>query len=133
MDSYSVERGYGLLSDGVSRIPFRAEDFIMSQKGDPPPIVGEEVEVGLVRNGKAEQIKRVSPPIIKRGVVESYDSRKRWGFVREFGSNGRRLFLHGSEITEGWVPIKGTVVEFYEGRRLGKPRACQVSNSRKTG
>ena len=126
VEFYSVERGYGFLSDGVSRFYFRAEDFLLESQDDPPPITGEPVEVEDTKEGKARGIRRKSQPVVRHGVVESFDPQKGWGFIREFESNGKRLFLHRSEMQQNWMPIKGTAVEYYEGQSRERPRACHI-------
>lgn len=98
----------------------------------PPPILGEMVEVAF-RGGsntdkskapRAQRVVRMTPPTGLKGVVESFDPRKGYGFVR--GSDGVTYYLHRSEIIDQHLPHEGSSVMFFAGSRLGKPRAVHI-------
>lgn len=96
----------------------------------PPPILGETVEVtfqGGPANGKAPRAQRVVraiAPVHLTGLVESFDPRRGYGFVR--GDDGITYYLHRSEIIDQHMPHEGSSVSFFAGSRLGKPRAVHV-------
>lgn len=45
-----------------------------------------------------------------QGVIEMYNPRKQWGFVRE--NNGAKWFFHRDNCTPGFQPRLGLTVEF---------------------
>ena len=96
----------------------------------PPPILGEPVtvsgELGLPdeKAARAEKVVRDKSPRMLAGVVASFDSSRRYGFVT--GSDGVDYHLHDSEVIDGRLPLKGMSVVFYPGLRQGRPRACHV-------
>lgn len=93
---------------------------------DTPPIVGEEVsaEYDLERK-KAKKVRRTTPPKKLEGVVESFDQKNGWGFLR--GDDRVSYYLHRSEVLGGTVPVRGDRAAFYAGHKKGRPRACYVS------
>lgn len=97
----------------------------------PSPIVGELVKVEILdreakddKAPKAQRVTRLDAPLLIRGTVESFDVLHGYGFVR--GGDGVSYHLHKSEILDGHVPNKGSVVMFFAGFRQGRPRACHV-------
>lgn len=122
VDFYSTNEGYGFLVGEKGRVYFRGEDFFRDNEKDPMPISGEEVEI------KEGVIRRTKTPQPKIGVVESFDSQKGWGFIREYGKS-EKVFLHRSEMIGTWVPIKGKRVKYYVGSKDSKPRACYIERS----
>ena len=52
--------------------------------------------------------------MIYRGIVVSYDQRKRWGFIQ--GSSGE-IFFHWANCVSGFQPELGANVEY----EIGKP------------
>jgi cold shock CspA family protein len=101
----------------------------------PPPIIGEEVDVEWNVtgdfNGKAPKAKRVHRtvnPIPSFGVVEDFNERQGYGFIRT--ADGRSHYLHRSEMTDGRLPMPGLEVTFFEGFRRGRTRACYVALSK---
>lgn len=96
----------------------------------PPPILGELVEVdvdfdkGGGRAPRASKVRRVNPPKIGYGKVETFDPVRGFGFVQD--NHGVSYHLHKSEILDGRIPLTGQRVTFYAGVRQGKPRACHV-------
>jgi len=98
----------------------------------PPPIVGEEVDVEFDPSGrhngvapKARNIYRLREPTPSYGVVEDFNERRGYGFIRT--SDGRSHYLHRSEMTDGRLPMPGMEVLFFEGFRRGRTRACYVT------
>jgi len=96
----------------------------------PPPILGEwvvvESEVGTP-GGKAPRAERVVREAVPRmivGVVESFDTQRRYGFVK--GDDDVSYHLHESEVTDGRLPVAGRQVVFFAGQREDRPRACHV-------
>ena len=129
VDFYLEEKGYGFIEDeSGKRYFFRGEHFFRRGPDYPMPVSGEVVSVGKVedRDGGssvAKEIKRSSTIEETSGVVESFDPKKGWGFIREYG-NQTKVYLHVSDTPEGWIPIKGSRVKFYKGWKKGRPRAC---------
>lgn len=125
---FSPEGLYGFcLSQEGEEVFFHAQDFHRSTPGEPPPILGEEVEVGsLIMNqgnrAKASLVKRPRPPELLSGLLRSFDSRRGWGFVEL--EDTRNVFLHMSDRAEDWMPVIGTRISFYLGVKNGKTRAC---------
>jgi len=96
----------------------------------PPPILGEPVDVESVvgepggKAPRADRVTRIITPRMIIGIVESFDTQRRYGFV--MGSDNTSYHLHESEILDGRLPIAGRQVVFYPGIREGRPRACHV-------
>jgi len=96
----------------------------------PPPILGEWVDVeseATSADGKApraDRVERRQPARMVVGVVESFDSQRRYGFV--MGNDQVSYHLHESEITDGRMPLTGGQIVFFSGFRGGRPRACHV-------
>lgn len=137
VDFYSTESGYGFLSEGQTRLYFRGEDFLRVETWEPMPITGEEVIIERVEprekgSDVARGVRRISTPIQRVGIVESFDNTKGWGFLKS-GLDGSKVFLHRSEMEGDWVPIKGSAVKFYEGFKGSRPRACYVSKMEGSG
>ena len=133
VDLYSMVNGYGFCqpvddAEADTRVYFRVEDFVRLDPNEPLPITGELVEVPDVISGgrspRASSVQRVSSPKRLQGTVKSFDSVKGWGFI-ERGPD--LFFLHRSDLVETFTPVIGTTVEFYAGRKKGRPRACYVS------
>lgn len=131
---YLPEKLYGFVSDDDGHeIFFHLGAF---HPGDstydtpPPPILGEPVEVEIDENsqdGKAPRAKRVirlTQPEKIKGVVESFDPARGYGFIT--GEDGVSYHLHMSEVLDGKLPLHQRKVTFYKGTRMGKPRACFV-------
>lgn len=99
---------------------------------DPvPPLPGEwvDVEVDLDkasenRAPRATKVQRLTPPARLAGVVENFNHKAGYGFVR---SGGESFFLHKSEIRDGKTPVVGDSVNFFVGKKSGNSRACYVS------
>jgi len=99
----------------------------------PPPLIGEEVEVeydpddsseGTSRAPKARTVTRLQEPVASLGVVEEFSEKRGYGFIAT--DDGRTHYLHRSEMVDGSLPMTGMAVEFFEGFRQGRPRACFV-------
>ena len=105
---------------------FHATAFHRIKPGGPGPVLGELVEVGERTSSKAgprtNRVSRRTEPVLLTGTIKSYDSQKGWGFV-EFG-DGQLAFLHSSDLSEGWLPVIGTGVQFYPGSKRERSRAC---------
>lgn len=131
VDFYLEEKGYGFVEDeSGKRYFFRGEHFFRRGPDSPMPVSGEVVSVGHTEDREggspvAKEIKRSSPVVLVSGVVESFDPAKGWGFIREYG-NQTKVYLHVSDLSEGWIPIKGSRVKFYKGWKKSRPRACYV-------
>lgn len=141
VNKYIPEKLYGFCSDleGKYQVFFHLGAFQPGAIADPtvpppPPILGEEVEVdidpevlanSLDRAPKATSVRRLVSPLFVEGRVDTFDAHRGFGFVR--GSNGVSYHLHKSEVTNNRIPMTGQRVQFYAGRRMGKPRACHVN------
>ncbi len=96
----------------------------------PPPILGEWVQVESAagtpggRAPRADLVVREVTPRMIVGVVESFDTQRRYGFV--MGSDQISYHLHESEVIDGRLPIAGRKIVFFPGQREGRPRACHV-------
>ena len=125
---YTRSRGYGFCaaSSEDAQVYFHADVFHRTMPQEPPPIVGEAVQVEVSSNPdrpKAIRVLRAAPPSRLVGEVKSFDPGKGWGFIQhESGS----YFLHRSEMEGIWVPVRGSRVSFYPGMKDGQPRACHV-------
>ncbi len=107
---------------------FKWGDF----RTNPPPIVGEEVDVDYEVDGphhgqapKARAVFRINDPRASYGVVEEFHEAQGYGFIRT--DDGRSHYLHRSEMTDGSLPLAGMEVTFFEGFRRGRLRACYVT------
>jgi cold shock CspA family protein len=126
---FSPTRLYGFCAspDG-KELAFHASAFHRLKPGGPGPISGEPVEVGEIRQGDkgpfVDRVSRLVEPVRNVGTIKSYDATKGWGFVQSGG--GDPIFLHSSDLNEPWLPVIGTHVQFYEGRKRGRKRACWV-------
>ena len=97
----------------------------------PPPILGESVLVESdaghpeKKAPRAQRVERLVTPQMIVGVVELFDTQRRYGFVK--GSDQVSYHLHESEIVDGRLPIVShQQVVFFPGEREGRPRACHV-------
>ena len=97
----------------------------------PPPILGEpvkvEVEIDPENTSKAPRatkVLRIQTPMTLRGLVETFDATRGYGFIK--GDDGTSYHLHKSELLDGRIPRTGQLVMFYAGIRLDKPRACHI-------
>lgn len=104
---------------------------IHSDDPPPPPILGEEVDVTLPeilapdgRAPRALRVQRLTTAVLLSGVVEAFNPRQGYGFVR--GADGLSYHLHHSEMASGHIPQVGDTVDFYGGVRMERPRACHV-------
>lgn len=128
VEVYSPSGGYGFCVGKSRRVYFAADAFVRPT-ADPPPIAGERVEVHGIRTSsdpakadKARQVVRLDPPMKVTGQVRSFDHRAGWGFAES--SDGKRYFLHRSDMVQPWLPAAGDRVEFFAGVRNNRPRAC---------
>jgi cold shock CspA family protein len=140
---YVPDRMYGFCEDDEGgRVFFHLEAFAGGLPDGlgrpPPPILGEEVVAeylpGELPDGKAPKALRVTrsnaPPFV-RGVVESFNPERGWGFAR--GEDNTSYYLHRSEIEHRRIPVLGQEVRFYAGFQRGRPRACHVQVGRIVG
>jgi len=129
---YFPDRLYGFLrqADG-SEAFFHLGDFDVGAVGDPPPVIGEEVEAQIEPNEsgnrapKALKVSRLRLPALIQGKVESFSEKKGWGFA--LSDEGESYYLHRSEVLAGKLPTVGQRVRFYGGFKNGRPRACYVT------
>ena len=126
---FSPTRHYGFCASSEGKeLAFHASAFHRLKPGGPGPIPGESVEVGEIRQGDkgpyVDRVSRLVEPVIHVGTIKSYDAKKGWGFVQSGG--GDPIFLHSSDLNEPWMPVIGTNVQFYEGRKRDRKRACWV-------
>jgi cold shock CspA family protein len=134
---------YGFAEAGKERVFFHLEAFAAgnwpSIDLSPPPILGEEVLVDYDLGGvraedkapRARRVERLGSPIAVKGVVESFNPDNGWGFA--LGDDGTSYYLHRSEVEEGRLPLPGQAVQFYQGMKRGRPRACYVRVGRLGG
>lgn len=140
IEFYHPERLYGFAEEGETRVFFHLGTFAAGRWPGlplaPPPILGEEVLVdftpspGTDRPPKAAAVNRVAAPVALRGVVESFNSKTGWGFIR---AGAESYYLHRSEVEGGRLPLPGQQVEFFCGQKRGRPRACHVRVGRLAG
>lgn len=131
VEVYSPSGGYGFcIGEDAHRAYFAADAFVRAAD-EPPPVLGEPVDVRDVRPStdpkkadKARQVVRTQTPVKVMGRVRSFDHRAGWGFVQ--GSDGTQYFLHRSDMVLPWLPSAGDGVEFYAGFKNQRPRACYV-------
>jgi cold shock CspA family protein len=128
---YLPDRLYGFCksNEGGGQVFFHASVFHRLHDTEPPPILGEpvEVQVGALVSGvapRATEVRRSVVPIQAEGKVVSFDAAQGWGFVRD--DRGQDLFLHRADILDGRLPIRGQRVRFYVGSKNDRPRACYV-------
>jgi len=139
---YSPERMYGFCATGDAKVFFHREAFHAGSWENiptaPPPIIGEEVEVECTatasdteRAPRAQVVRRLHKPVRIRGVVETFNPVKGWGFVQ--GDDGQSYYLHRSEVEGGRLPLPKQEVFFYSGHKNDRPRACYVEVGRLLG
>lgn len=132
VEVYSPSGGYGFcVGENTPRVYFAADAFARTAADEPPPVLGEPVDVREVRAStdpkkadKARQVVRTQPPVKVEGRVHSFDHRAGWGFIS--GLDGKQYFLHRSDMVQPWLPLVGDGVEFYAGFKNQRPRACYV-------
>lgn len=131
---YLPTRLYGFVEDDEGRqVFFHIRAFNWGNFAiRPPPIIGEEVDVDYDpttrSNGsapKAHHVSRLHAPTPSHGIVEDFNERRGYGFIRT--TDGRSHYLHRSEMTDGRLPMPGMEVLFFEGFRRGRTRACYVT------
>jgi cold shock CspA family protein len=93
----------------------------------PPPILGELVDVTYKGDNtlRANRVIRIDPPRLLHGLVDSFDPKHGYGFVRG-SEDGVSYHLHQSEMIDGHFPQVGSNVVFFAGSRQGKPRAIHA-------
>jgi cold shock CspA family protein len=134
---YVPKQLFGFTEDEVSgdQVFFHIRSF---KWGDfptfPPPIIGEYVDVEYDpehrkpnKAPKARHVHRLVDPIASFGVVDDFNEKRGYGFIKT--EDGRSHYLHRSEMTDGKLPMPGMVVTFFEGFRQGRTRACFVTLS----
>ena len=128
---YLSDRLYGFCEpvEGEGQVFFHASVFHRLQDQEPPPILGELVEVvvgDFVSPGapRALSVTRLAAPTYNEGKVLSFDVQQGWGFVRD--DSGKEFFLHRSDILNGRIPIRGQRVRFINGNKNARPRACYI-------
>ena len=122
---YVPDRLFGFVEDESSgRVFFHASVFFPTGAEEPPPVIGEVVEVTLRSERKAALVRRTSCPTALWGSVRSFRVSNGWGFVT--GDDAGDYFLHRSDILHLRIPVQGQRVRFYPGHRDGRARACYV-------
>jgi len=132
VDKYLPDKLYGFTEKDGEQVYFHVAVFEHGAWIEPPPIVGEPVDVEYdpttASDGKvarASKVQRQVEPKLCRGVVDSFDVERGWGFIVP-GDGGPHVFLHRSEVEKGRLPIAGQTVRYYEGQRQGRLRAVYV-------
>lgn len=130
---FSISHGYGFCSGGgYEKIFFRVEDFHKQHPTDPQPILGEKVHVSkIVESGKTPKsfdVKRVQDPLFVEAKVQSFDTIKGWGFASCYLGT---YFIHKSDFVESFVPVIGSTLYFYTGKKNDKNRGCYITRSDK--
>jgi cold shock CspA family protein len=129
VSKYIPKELYGFLEGAGQRVFFHLSEF--DPLGGPPPIIGEQVEVGQIelvesKSYRARSVRRVLRTEHLTGTVTRFDHRVGYGFV----TVGReQFFLHRSDLLDGSLPLVGAVVEFYVAgsiRPSARPRACHA-------
>lgn len=126
---YVPEKLYGFCEADALQVFFHIGVFAIAE-GEPPPILGEPVDVEYdpqVVKGpapRALKVTRIERPLKLSGDVKSFDPKTGWGFIA--GSDGRDYFLHRSDVVGNRMPVKGQRVSFYAGAKRGRPRACHI-------
>lgn len=131
VEMFSISNGYGFcLSSMLGRVFFRVEDFQKSDPKEPQPVLGEKVLVGQIKmsdkNPKSFLVKRLQTPLLLTGKVKSFDSVKGWGFAESYTG---LYFIHKSDFLESFVPVIGSEIQYYAGKKQGKNRACYIKRS----
>lgn len=124
VDLYLPSKLFGFCEGEAGRVFFHASVFHPTGTGEPPPLLGEEVEVELASEGKASVVRRLVPPVRVEATVKTFDSFAGWGFAG--GDDGVDYFLHRSDVVLNRLPARGQRVRFWAGRKHGRPRACYV-------
>lgn len=135
---YTPSKLYGFAKNDSSggEVFFHLETFwpgrVEEGREPPPPVQGEEVSVEYDpqsgqenRPPRARRVERLHPPVLVEGVVERFEEKDGWGFIR--GDDGVSYHLHRSEVLDGRLPLASSRVSFYAGARKGRPRACYVT------
>ena len=131
VEMFSISNGYGFcLSPSLGKVFFRVEDFQKLETSEPQPILGEKVLVGNIKfsdkNPKSFEVKRLKAPLLLTGEVKSFDSTKGWGFAESYTG---LYFIHKSDFMESFIPLIGTEIQYYDGKKLGRNRACYIKRS----
>lgn len=111
---------------------FHVGDFSPGDWENPLPIPGELVEVkSEIEYRKGRTAPRVSgllrteAPTYVRGVIETFNPEKGWGFA--LGENQESYYLHRSEfLSTEKIPQVGGQVRFYAGTKKNRNRACYI-------
>ncbi len=129
---FTPEQSYGFAknSETGSQCFFHLANFSwLRGYMDPLPVVGECVlveydpEKPLKGNApRASRVTRLSQPPQHLGTVDSFDVQRGYGFI--IAENGTSFYLHRSDVVENLIPVVGKRVQFWEGFKRNKPRAC---------
>lgn len=130
---FSISQGYGFCSgEHYDKVFFRVEDFHKQHSSEPQPILGEKVLVTKIKevgnSPKSFCVQRIITPIQVDAVVQSFDSIKGWGFANCYLGT---YFIHKSDFLESFIPVIGSTVNFYAGKKKGKNRGCYITRSDK--
>lgn len=125
---YVPSKLYGFCEDeSGGQVFFHLSAFAMAP-GEPPPILGEPVDVEVLASSagkvKARAVRRTSPPRVLSGVVKSFSAKDGWGFVT--GSDRTDYYVHRSDVVDEHILVRGQTVKFCAGHKRGRPRACYV-------
>jgi cold shock CspA family protein len=122
---------YGFVDSSGTHVYFHVGIFDAGGWPEPPPIIGEGVELELDEGQhidgmapKARRVLRVAKPVSLTGVVKSFQRDSGWGFID--GNGSEPYYLHRSEVRDGRLPIIGQHASFFAGYCKGRPRACYV-------
>jgi len=131
VEMFSISNGYGFcLSPNLGKVFFRVEDFRKLGTAEPQPILGESVLVGQIifseKSPKSFEVTRIKTPLLLTGEVKSFDSTKGWGFAESYTG---LYFIHKSDFMESFIPIIGTDIQYYNGKKKGRKRACYIKRS----
>lgn len=131
---YLPERFFGFTANEAGlEVFFHIRAFIWgSFPTYPPPVIGESVDVEFdptfTPNGhapKARRVHRLKEPVASFGVVEDFNEKRGYGFIRT--EDGRSHYLHRTEMKGSRLPMPGMEVTFFEGFKQGRTRACYVT------
>jgi len=131
IESYLPDKAFGFCESEAGRFYFHADAFDRGEWPHVMAIPGEPVEIeGITerREGicaKVRRVRRISEPVLAKGIVRSFDAKAGWGFA-EYGEEAKVCFLHTSDFIQPMVVSAGMTVLFFVGHKRGRPRACYV-------
>jgi cold shock CspA family protein len=130
VSKYIPNRRFGFIEDAQGSSVFFHISTFDSKGFEIPPIAGEEIELLLDDSdlSRAASVLRVNDPQKIRGVIDTINQSKGYGFIK--GEDDQTYYLHKSELLPEIGALQTTDrVEFYVGSSRGRPKACYITKT----